>query len=150
MLPVFDYKYNTLRSLPQFHISVIPYFRHSGLSGIFLPGSMLNKSKDSRQAGMTPKIKIQVSDTPRSLPQFHASVIPYFRHSGLSGIFLPGSMLNKSKDSRQTGMTPKIKIQVSDTPRSLPQGGSLALYCHPLHLLKTALIPPKTGFAFQP
>ncbi len=34
-------------------------------------------------------------------------------------------MPNKSKDSRQAGMTPKINIQFSDALRSLPQGSSL-------------------------
>ncbi|GBE35515.1 hypothetical protein BMS3Bbin06_02056 [bacterium BMS3Bbin06] len=47
-------------------------------------------------------------------------VIPAQCHSGLSGIFLV--MPNKSRDSRQTGMTPKINIQFSDALPSLRRG----------------------------
>ena len=36
-------------------------------------------------------------------------------------------MPNKSKDSRQAGMTPKIDMQFSGVLRSLPQGSSLKI-----------------------
>ncbi len=55
-------------------------------------------------------------------PAVSAAVL-YFCHSGLSRIFLV--IPNKSKDSRQAGMTPKINIQFSDALRSLPQGNEL-------------------------
>ena len=45
-----------------------------------------------------------------------------FRHSGLSGIVFVNP--NKSKDSRQAGMTLKINIQFSEALRFLPQGSS--------------------------
>ena len=116
------------RSKRRAHRAERSFIRHSGLSGIFLV--IPNKSKDSRQAGMTLKINIQFPDTLRSLPQgssrtkrrAHRAERSFIRHSGLSGIFLV--MPNKSKDSRQAGMTLKINIQFPDTLRSLPQGSS--------------------------
>src|SRR4030065_2881828 len=75
ILPVLSliYKNYTLRSLPQFHISVI----------LACPESFLRfrtSRKDSRQAGMTLKTNIQFSDALRSLPQGIHRRISHKRH----------------------------------------------------------------------